>query len=855
MKLYFGKISAQHNAKQIEEGYYQAPKNSSWFGGIEPGDYAFVIGGNKIQLWQARDWSLTPQGEDRLDFDILFNTQLSIPQLVAFKYFKLDTSLIVKTTRSTGAEKRAFFPIETDAGFTETILLDISNYQKSSNFRNIVHVQAGQNINPKSWDLHFYFHDHKLELWPIKNASPELESKFRDNFEFLGKGQNRKDKTLSLLKTSEIGDSLGAKMSIKDFYDATMCPYNVKDFDTQYWVVNGYGKEQIDYCLKNNVFIMQFQYGQQKTPQVTTQLKNASRIKPGDRVLLFNQNHYYAHGVFTEHQVRSNREVTLSEQIETKIANNSGDIVSFPDAPCFYEDLSLDNGFNGEWGQRLEIDNWEDVHPNGIEIKGISNHVNWLRNTVMPLKNAEFFDQVEQILADQKPVLHKTENNPTQNMNTIPLNQILYGPPGTGKTYNTINKAIEIINPDFDLNQERKEIKKEFDRLVTLGQIEFVTFHQSMSYEDFVEGIKPQEPEETNGSISYKVEDGIFKEICTRAKQQLITSENFEIAYQKLLDTISEHKGKFLFSTLERSKNFTVYENSKGNLRFHANTDKAYPGVIRKEVIKHYLETGECKDWPSYVKTIGNYFVKRLNYKKETQNQTQNYVLIIDEINRGNVSAIFGELITLLEEDKRSGDTESITLTLPYSKEPFSVPANLYIIGTMNTADRSVEALDTALRRRFHFTEMMPDSSKIKQNDEDWEKLEGPENQKFSLSGLLNTINKRIEVLLDKDHTIGHSYFIKLNGIPGLQSAFKNKILPLLQEYFYGDYGKISLIVGKGFCDGKAVSEQPENRKLFAESNYDISGYDEKMLYEIGVPENEEDFIKAIHQLLNWKSD
>ena len=197
------------------------------------------------------------------------------------------------------------------------------------------------------------------------------------------------------------------------------------------------------------------------------------------------------------------------------------------------------------------------------------------------------------------------------------------------------------------------------------------------------------------------------------------------------------------------------------------------------------------------------------------------YVLIIDEINRGNVSQIFGELITLIEEDKRLGKDEALEVILPYSKEKFGVPSNLHIIGTMNTADRSVEALDTALRRRFSFVEMMPE----------YEALNKIQFDDFHLGELLKTINSRIEALLDRDHTIGHSYFINIepNDTEALKEAFANKIIPLLQEYFYHDYEKIALILGEGFVEciepkeskvefarwnGKTL-EKPETSRLF----------------------------------------
>jgi len=182
----------------------------------------------------------------------------------------------------------------------------------------------------------------------------------------------------------------------------------------------------------------------------------------------------------------------------------------------------------------------------------------------------------------------------------------------------------------------------------------------------------------------------------------------------------------------------------------------------------------------------------------------------------GNVSAIFGELITLLEEDKRKGNPEHIEVKLPYSGKDFSVPNNVYIIGTMNTADRSVEALDTALRRRFSFVEMQPDPNELSE-------VKG-----VVLSKLLETINERIEMLIDKDHQIGHSYFIGIEDLDGLKRTFKDKIIPLLEEYFYGDFGKIGLVLGGAFI------EPVENKTTFPKNfEYEKNFLEDKKIYHI----------------------
>ncbi|MDD4310597.1 MAG: AAA family ATPase [Candidatus Cloacimonetes bacterium] len=214
-----------------------------------------------------------------------------------------------------------------------------------------------------------------------------------------------------------------------------------------------------------------------------------------------------------------------------------------------------------------------------------------------------------------------------------------------------------------------------------------------------------------------------------------------------------------------------------------------------------------------------------------------NYVLIIDEINRGNVSQIFGELITLIEPDKRAGMPEALDVTLPYSKEKFSVPANLYIIGTMNTADRSVEALDTALRRRFSFREMTPE----------YDLLKGSEYEGIRLNSLLEKINLRIEGLLDKDHAIGHSYFLKVSkGECTLKAVFFNEIIPLLQEYFYGNFGRIEMVLGSGF-----VKSSPVSLSVFALPSSDNDDFNDHVCYTLVRSMNDADFLNALHTLMN----
>lgn len=422
-----------------------------------------------------------------------------------------------------------------------------------------------------------------------------------------------------------------------------------------------------------------------------------------------------------------------------------------------------------------------------------------------------------------------------------PLNQILYGPPGTGKTYNTINKALEIIEGKEPSEEERKNgvAKKRFDEYVENGQVVFTTFHQSMSYEDFVEGIKPKTNDENE--IYYKVEAGIFKNICSKSKGY---KSNFEEVLELLKQEVSEVDGKDPLLIKGKNTHFDVKYKGTHVFYIHPRAtskgkDAWYP--VNIDNIRTYFETGDATGVynPTYVKGIIDFLSKERGLQRKVSSPNKKHVLIIDEINRGNVSAIFGELITLLEESKRLGNKEELKVKLPYSKETFGVPNNLYIIGTMNTADRSVEALDTALRRRFVFKEMMPKP----------DLLEYKEEVGIDLQLVLETINERIKVLLDRDHQIGHSYFIKVNSFEELKRAFSVEIIPLLQEYFYGDYIKIALVLGLGFF------EEPKSIRpnLFAKIN-GAEGFDytNQTIYELRDPlkMKDDEFKKAIGLLL-----
>ena len=409
---------------------------------------------------------------------------------------------------------------------------------------------------------------------------------------------------------------------------------------------------------------------------------------------------------------------------------------------------------------------------------------------------------------------------------TYPLNQILYGPPGTGKTYGVVRKALEII--EGNASDDRSKFKK----YIETGQIKFITFHQSYGYEEFVEGIKA---ETKNDNVSYKIEDGAFKRICKRANgdkillkdvKEELTEDDFKKLYENYVDKLplfsNNTYGKILETPTDKQP-FYIYKNNQYSILIKPQNSNDPKTISCDKLIKDIFYN-DSYGMPSYEPVIIQDILSQEYESYKTNHINKNYILIIDEINRGNISKIFGELITLIEPSKRLGADDEIMVELPYSKEKFGVPSNLYIIGTMNTADRSIALMDTALRRRFEFVEMMPEYDTLNKTI-----IEG-----INVGEMLKTINERIEYLYDRDHTIGHAYFIDVSDLKTLANVFKNKILPLLQEYFYDDWEKIRLVLGDSQKD-ENLQLVKIKRNMAAERLFKgkIDYIDDKILYEI----------------------
>ena len=555
--------------------------------------------------------------------------------------------------------------------------------------------------------------------------------------------------------------------------------------------------------------------------------------------------------------------------------------------------------------KQLKVTPWAGAKPKGNEkwntipcqykYAGNRKNIRWkLRDNLLnALKKFEMSD-----------IVVKVEVEPT--VVTYDKNMILYGPPGTGKTYHTVIYAVAIIEgreKDEVAAEPYEEVLKRYNDYKKAGQVQFTTFHQSYGYEDFIEGIRPNIfNNEGNTELQYEYHNGIFKEFCKEADTPII--ETSEIS-EPLIGASAVWKVS-LGGTYENEIRRDCLEN--GYIRIGWDdygedleqvADYAQGGKVVLNAFYNRMQigdivlscftnriidaigivTGEC-EWASQFpemkrlrrvkwlvknlqkdivqlnggKTMTLSTVYKLNVsvadvmailQEAGQNDSvmkpndKRYVFIIDEINRGNISKIFGELITLIEDKKRKGGPEEMSVVLPCSNDPFSVPGNVYLLGTMNTADRSIALMDTALRRRFSFVEMMPKSDILRANGAD-------RVGDIDVARILDVMNERITYLYDREHAIGHAFFMPLKEdatIGTLAGIFKNAVIPLLQEYFFDDYKKIRMVLGD---DGKAPEHQfIREEKVLPEhlfkGNADELGDREMMKYTI----NDEAFGRA----------
>ena len=449
--------------------------------------------------------------------------------------------------------------------------------------------------------------------------------------------------------------------------------------------------------------------------------------------------------------------------------------------------------------------------------------------------------QVSGINQKKEDILLQETDNIKQSSLDIPLNTILYGPPGTGKTFALKNEYFKyftdeeatITKEEFCvelikdlawweiisivmLDIEKAKVQEIYDHPLLQAKI---TISENKTPKNTIWGWLQRHTKEDCKNVNFVKRD---TPLFFSKDENSIWSIDKEIAKNETSD---------FFDILDKYKNYKIDRSLVRRyvfISFHqAFSYEDFIEGIKPVLLKEDGISTEDRDIKYHIE---DGIFKEIAHKA-ADNPGKNYAIFIDEINRGNIANIFGELITLIEPDKRQdiGETDGLTVILPYSKKEFSVPKNLYIIGTMNTADRSVEALDTALRRRFNFIEKAPNTEILLQDEYKIDIID--------LSKLLLTINSRIEVLIDKDHRIGHSYFmeIKKDDDPEskLKEVFKHSIIPLLEEYFYGDPVKIGMVLGTDFV--KKRQGKISFAKGFSDETED---YDEAAIYDIKDPMN-----------------
>ena len=479
-----------------------------------------------------------------------------------------------------------------------------------------------------------------------------------------------------------------------------------------------------------------------------------------------------------------------------------------------------------------------------------------------------------------------TNNQQQERKANFSLNQILYGPPGTGKTYK-LSKIMDKFTQNLNVKSS-----DDTDALYEMLKIENYTWFQvaaAILYDAAISNINSGWVKLNNDIVNHTLFK--LKSIKSNSKKPNQTISTVLLSHTKMdceYVKTQERRAPFIFEKNEKSEwhvdikilndecpeaielyekykeikdkkvgtsytkenfKFITFHQSYGYEEFVEGIKPVFDSENEDGDITYEISKGIFYQCCENALLLSDYKGKLRDFcdlpKDERQKffneNTPKYAIFIDEINRGNISKIFGDLITLIEPSKRLGADDEIMVELPYSKEKFGVPSNLYIIGTMNTADRSIALMDTALRRRFEFVEMMPEYDNLNEiNIED-----------INIGKMLKTINERIEYLYDRDHTIGHAYFINVSDLKTLANVFKNKILPLLQEYFYDDWEKIRLVLGDSQKNEDCQFITREERKasdLFGKSIDDI---EDKMLYKINKTafDNPQSYIKIYNQV------
>jgi len=501
-----------------------------------------------------------------------------------------------------------------------------------------------------------------------------------------------------------------------------------------------------------------------------------------------------------------------------------------------------------------------------------------------------------EIIQENQLAEDKTEELLGSSVPVFPHNIILYGPSGTGKTYRTINYALSIIEQrslSEIAKENRRDLRERYNKYAEEGYIHFVTFHENFKYQDFIESFRKTSP--NNKGVSHEVEEGIFKQIALESKRSIVESllehmpkkesqVSFNQLYSAFLDYLKGDKfeafvtpegKKILLHNIARfghlvvrpQNSFSTYTISKHKIKKlydRFGNGGAVSANLEKEILELIGSTNPMAVWSIFnsVKQFEASFIAELkeegeiievddakvkefelNKMQDIANfQAKRHVLIIDEMDRGDVISIFGEVLSILNSSKREGAAEAQAVIMPYSKTYFSLPPNLYLIGTMNINDQELAELDLALRSRFHMIKVEPMPMVLPTI------ISGE--QQIDLAKMLLIINTRIKLLYGAGEGIGHAYLLNVQNFQELKLAFYGKIVPILNDLFKGNNSKIGLVLGKGFFHkvefdkSKILANFDEevNKKYGSQSRYILKTFTEV---------NEQDFINIYFETMS----
>lgn len=727
-----------------------------------------------------------------------------------------------------------------DDSSPDDIVYAYALYRNGKDFFNCESAEELSNVITEDESLSKYYDEECYNLFRIKEKQLFLQYESSSNNPrgranaiyvsyYFKQSETRKEDFLRLFLKELVDNNFLNEEEIEKIKQSILGKYLGDKNDTkeqQYFIAKITDAPKIfAESVIHNHWRMQQRYDHEKYANaVTTNLSNAKQVQKGDILILDNGGGLYAYGVVKESPKNVIAKASLQGIIKkhAHIYLDKDGIISFDDCNAYYEQNY--KGCSSDWSQFIDVERWTSFCPkNPVSNYGVQNAAGFSRHSIFSVDSEWAKGKIKEL--DERFEMNKTEADKMREDNKRLLEQkkniILQGAPGTGKTYATAALALSMADPKFSAFEDHALVMARYEELQEKGQIAFTTFHQSLDYEDFVEGIKPQRK---GDGVIYDIEDGIFKKIkdlaltnyedSRKSDKELKSETDTKILFEKFCSKLEEDLLKndsielMPHSILKIRDVFRKSDGSAKSISISRTADSPYQSLSLDMVQRDYqkFKNGEIRSYedikPKYEsKSLyhGNAIYYYELFKKmkafeeangsETSTKTEkvelkNYVLIIDEINRGNVSKIFGELISLLEADKRVGGDHPLTVTLPYSKEPFSVPSNLYIIGTMNTTDRSVGSIDYAVRRRFAFVTLEADESAIENYYKG--KDETLKNRAIELFGkvkaFLSNKDNRSNDMEFEDLMVGHSYFMAKTS-EELDLKWKYEVIPLLKEY------------------------------------------------------------------------